>query len=278
MPREIARRAPAIGERGRRAAVARLGESVDAHRRRRSESPRQRDPRRGNRRWTRCASRWRGARGQAALQSRRRGQRRFARRFEDSHRVACRRGRQPGAHGAGRAGNRCAQPRPRHGRLGSSRRNRAGARRGRGAARARAASSGTVLTATVALVGRDSARFRFQVTNAATGEQVRSLPVDVAIATNDDGMRGALDPVLSTLTIAGSPSMGAATLPLGAPPKFEAARELTTAIDLGPVIDSATRNAARRSFYARHATRHGLCRRADLAGAFHSVSLSRLLF
>ncbi len=95
----------------------------------------------------------------------------------------------------------------------------------------------------VAAVGRDSARFRFPVLDAQTG-RVRTLAVDMPNTPDDADLRAALDPVLSTLLFVSHPSMGAATLPLGAPPRFEAARELATALDIGAGSDSVSRDAA----------------------------------
>ncbi len=142
--------------------------------------------------------------------------------------------------------------------------------------RARGESDGTLLTATVAAVGRDSARFRFQIVDAQTGQQVRTLAVDMPNTPDDAGLRAALDPVLSTLLFVSYPSMGAATLPLGTPPRFEATRELATrGLDIGATaVDSVSRDAA-LPHYLRAAALDSTFVGARLpsAGGLHSVPL-----
>ena len=114
------------------------------------------------------------------------------------------------------------------------------------AARRRAGeiSARTVLTGVVSPLGRDSARLRFRVLDAKTGDLVRAVrPIDVPRIIADSGMRAALDPAFSTLAIVTAPPLGAAALPLGDAPTFSAARELATALEIG-AADSVKRALA----------------------------------
>lgn len=92
----------------------------------------------------------------------------------------------------------------------------------------------TVFTGTVSPLGRDSARLRFRVLDANTGQLVRAVrPIDVPRVATDSVMRAALDPAFAVLAIVTSPLLGAPALPLGDAPRFAAASELATGLGIG---------------------------------------------
>jgi hypothetical protein len=104
---------------------------------------------------------------------------------------------------------------------------------------ARGVQAGIVVTTNVYPLGADSARLEMRVLDASSGDLIRALPpIRVARAANDSAWTAALDPLLSTVSMSTFPWLGPRTVPLGAPPRYAAVRELQLALAMGMRPDS----------------------------------------
>ena len=109
---------------------------------------------------------------------------------------------------------------------------------------ARAAGAGTVVTTRVYPLGADSTRLEMRVLDATTGDLVRAVPpIRVARSASDSAWTVALDPLLSTVAISAFPWLGPRAMPLGAPPRYAAVRELLISIASMARADSGSRAA-----------------------------------
>jgi tetratricopeptide (TPR) repeat protein len=106
---------------------------------------------------------------------------------------------------------------------------------------ARAARAGLTVTSTVYAHGSDSVRIESRLLDVQSGNLVRAFrPVAIPRTASDGDWSAALDPLLSTVSIASFPWLGPHALPLREP-RHAASRELLTALSLGTRPDSAAR-------------------------------------
>jgi len=89
--------------------------------------------------------------------------------------------------------------------------------------------AGTIIAGTLYPAGADSVQIQFRVLDAYKSAVSRVLPpVRLARDAGDSAWNLALEPLLSTVAIAGFPGLGPATLPIGPVPRFAAVQELIT--------------------------------------------------
>ncbi|MFI5281270.1 MAG: protein kinase, partial [Gemmatimonadales bacterium] len=109
--------------------------------------------------------------------------------------------------------------------------------------------AGTVIATSVVPAG-DSAILQFRVLDGANGAVIRSLPPStISRALNPAQLRGAVDGLLTTVGFVSHPAMGAPTVPLGDPPKFDAFREFTYGVALFGQPDTVRRNRSIASLH-----------------------------
>jgi hypothetical protein len=83
------------------------------------------------------------------------------------------------------------------------------------------------------------------VLDASTGDLVRAVPpIRVARAASDSAWTAALDPLLSIVSMSAFPLLGPRTVPLGAPPKYAAVRELLFSLTMRARPDSTSSAAS----------------------------------
>ena len=110
---------------------------------------------------------------------------------------------------------------------------------------ARDANAGIIVTTNVYPLGADSAQLELRVLDASTGDLVRAVPpIRVARSASDSAWTAALDPLLSIVAMSAFPWLGPRTVPLGAPPKYAAVRELLLSIAASARPDSESRERA----------------------------------
>jgi tetratricopeptide (TPR) repeat protein len=102
--------------------------------------------------------------------------------------------------------------------------------------------AGTVVATNVFPLGTDSVRLDVRVLDASTGDLVHAVPpIRVPRAASDSVWTVALDPLLSTVAIAAFPWLGPRAIPLGAPPRYAAVRELLLSLASMARPDSESR-------------------------------------